>query len=64
MQVSYDPESDVLFIKLKDHPPVESEHLEEDVIVDFDENNNIVAIEILYFKERTDKGFTLQLATT
>jgi len=62
MQVSYDPEADILFIKLKDKHPVESEHLENDVIVDYDENDDIVAIEILDFKKRAGKGFKLQLS--
>ncbi|NPB07745.1 MAG: DUF2283 domain-containing protein [Aquificae bacterium] len=61
MQVSYEPETDILFIKLKDKPPVESEHLDNDVIVDYDEEGEVVAIEILDFKKRAEKGFSLYL---
>lgn len=61
IQISYDPEADILFIKLKDRHPVESEHFENDVIVDYDKNNDIVAVEILDFKRRSQEGFIFQM---
>ena len=49
MRIDYDPKLDILYIKLRDAPPVESEHLENDIVIDYDENNDIVGVEILYF---------------
>ncbi|MDQ7056431.1 MAG: DUF2283 domain-containing protein [Persephonella sp.] len=48
MQIKYDKEDDILTIKLSDKKPVESEHLiEQEIVVDYDENGNIIGLEIL-----------------
>jgi len=53
MQVKYDKETDILTIKLSDKYPVESEHLEDkDVILDFDDKDNIVGVEILNWSKK------------
>ncbi len=53
MQIKYDKDTDILVIKLTDKKPVESEHLiEQGVIIDYDENNNIIGLEILDWSER------------
>ena len=58
MQVRYSPEVDILYIKLKDTPPVESEHLvEENLILDYDENDEITGVEILDWSKRKEPRF-------
>ena len=53
MQIKYSPEVDILVIRLSNKPIYESEHLpEQNIIVDYDENNEIVAVEILDFSKR------------
>ncbi len=53
MQVKYDIETDILVIKLSNKKPVESEHLvEKGIIIDYDENDNIIGLEILDFSKR------------
>ena len=53
MQIRYDKDTDILVIKLTDKKPVESEHLiEQGVIIDYDENDNIIGLEILDWSER------------
>ncbi|HHG73981.1 MAG TPA: DUF2283 domain-containing protein [Persephonella sp.] len=53
MQVKYDKDTDILTIKLSDKRPVESEHLvEQGIVIDYDENNNIIGLEIFDWSER------------
>ncbi|MCF8372016.1 MAG: DUF2283 domain-containing protein [Bacteroidales bacterium] len=52
MKMTYDKQADVLYIKFSDNKIVESEEKEKNVIVDFDNENNIVGIEILYFVKK------------
>ncbi len=54
MEVSYDESADVLLIRLGRGKVVESEEIEEGVIVDYDENGKILAVEILNPKGRVD----------
>ena len=53
MQINYDKEVDILTIDFTDTKPVESEHLiDKGIIIDYDENDNIVGIEILDWSKR------------
>ncbi len=54
MYITYDKESDVLYIKYKDEKIVESDEISKGIIVDYNEKGEIVGIEILNFKERDD----------
>jgi uncharacterized protein YuzE len=51
MTVRYDPETDAIYMILSDKKVWESEELEKDVVVDYDRNDEVVAIEILNVKE-------------
>lgn len=57
MKITYDNEVDALYIKLTDKQIVESEEVEENVVVDFDADNNIVGIEVLYFVRKHKQDF-------
>lgn len=52
MKIKYFPETDSLCIDVKDVPIIESEEIAEGIIVDYDENNQIVGIEILDLSKR------------
>lgn len=49
MKIDYDKEADALYIKLTDNKIVETEEVSENIMVDYDSENNPVGIEIIYF---------------
>ncbi len=49
MNITYDKQADALYIKLSDSAVVETEEKENDIVFDYDDQNNIVGIEVLYF---------------
>ncbi len=51
MRVEYDRRSDILYLKFSDSKPVDSDMLNDDVVVSLDENGNIVSMEIWRAKE-------------
>jgi uncharacterized protein YuzE len=55
MKITYDKQADVLYIKFSDEKIAESEEKEQNVVVDFDHENNIVGIEISYFIKKYRK---------
>ena len=65
MTIKYDTETDAIYMILSDDDVVESEETSTDVIVDYNENNEVVAIEILNVKKNKhtiDLPITLQSA--
>ena len=54
MRVHYDREADALFIRFSDRSSVESEMIEPGVIVDYSEDNRVVALEILNASQRLE----------
>ncbi|GAB6072042.1 DUF2283 domain-containing protein [Venenivibrio stagnispumantis] len=46
MKFKYYPETDTLYIETKDVQSVESEEILEGIVLDYDEDGNIVGIEI------------------
>ncbi|MEN6588043.1 MAG: DUF2283 domain-containing protein [Proteiniphilum sp.] len=59
MNITYDKEVDALYIKFSDSQIVESEEKENNLVLDYDNQNNIVGIEILYFVKTINKLFFL-----
>ncbi len=57
MKITYDSEADALYIKLTDKKVVESEEIADSMVVDFDEENNVVGIELLYFVSKHKQDF-------
>lgn len=56
MRIKYFPETDTLIIDFKDEPVFESEHLEDlDIVVDYNENNEIIGVEIFNFSKKASK---------
>ena len=46
MKVKYYPETDTLYIEIKETPSIESEEISNGIVVDYDELGEIVEIEI------------------
>ncbi len=65
MKIKYDNEIDALYVILSTDTVVESEEKSKGVIVDYNNKNEVVAIEILNVKENEheiDLPFTLKSA--
>jgi uncharacterized protein YuzE len=53
MRIKYSSDVDILVIELTDKYPVESEHLEDEgIVIDYDENGEVVGIEIFDWSKR------------
>ena len=48
MRVRYDPEVDILYIRLSDAPITDSESVEPNLVLDRDAEDNVVGIEVLW----------------
>ena len=46
MKFKYYPETDTLYVELRGTPSAESEEIAEGIVVDYDENGEIVGIEV------------------
>ncbi len=53
MKISYDHDSDTIYLQFLEDKIVESEEIQKDVIVDYNQQNEIVAIEILHAKKES-----------
>jgi len=51
MTIKYDKETDAIYVVLLNDKVIESEESSKDVIVDYNEHNEVVAIEILNVKD-------------
>jgi uncharacterized protein YuzE len=52
MKVHFDEKADALYLRLDDSRIVESEEVQPGIVLDFNEQNQVVGIEILRVKER------------
>lgn len=52
MKITYDNEADALYIKLKESEVHKTKEADENTILDYDRNGNLIGIEILFVKER------------
>ncbi|MGC8933291.1 MAG: DUF2283 domain-containing protein [Candidatus Methanodesulfokora sp.] len=50
--IRYDAYADVLYVKIREGKVVESDEVENGIILDYDPNGNIIGIEILDFSRR------------
>ncbi|MCF7914287.1 MAG: DUF2283 domain-containing protein [Spirochaetaceae bacterium] len=55
MKLKIDKQTDALYFRLDDKEIIESEETSPGVILDYNENNEVVGIEILHLSRRTDK---------
>ena len=57
MKVKYDPEADAVYFYLLDSQISDSDEISPGIVCDFDENDQVVGIEVLSVKRRTPKEF-------
>ena len=62
MKVSYDHESDILYIIIKEGPAYDSEELNEDVRVEYDKEHRIIGIEIFDARRNVGKVMAEEIA--
>ena len=59
MKITYDPEVDALYIRFAE-TTVTTNHLEDDIALDYDAANRLAGIEILNAAQRLDNPVTLR----
>jgi uncharacterized protein YuzE len=64
MKVTYDPEVDVLRIVLADTPVEESDEDKPGVILDYDQQGNLVGLELLNASKRVANPRSVEYAVT
>lgn len=56
MRIRVDKDNDSLYFRLDESRIVESEEVQPGVILDYDENDQVVGVEILNISSRASKG--------
>ncbi len=56
MKMSYFEDTDTLYIELTEAPSVETRDLDENTIVDYDADGNLISITVEHASNRTDVG--------
>lgn len=54
MKLSYDKETDSLYIHLSNTPSVDSDEVADGVVLDFDSNGILVGIDVQHASQKTD----------
>ena len=54
MKISYDKETDSLYIHLADRASVDSDEVNDGVVLDFDANGALVGIDVQHASQRAD----------
>lgn len=64
MKFKYYPETDTLYIEVKNTPSVESEEIADGIVLDFDEKGEITGIEIEGFKKFKELDIPVKASLT
>jgi uncharacterized protein YuzE len=62
MKMSYDQDADAVYVRFSDAPMIESEEVSDGVVLDFDADGRIVAIELIDASKHVAAGATLTSA--
>ncbi len=54
MKLHYDRETDSLYIELMEKPGVDSEEVEDGIVLDFDKNRHLVGIDVQHASKNID----------
>jgi len=52
MKISYDKEADAMYIRLREGKVDHTKEIDENTIIDFNKEGQVIGIEILFVKER------------
>ncbi|QQG38945.1 MAG: DUF2283 domain-containing protein [Candidatus Woesearchaeota archaeon] len=52
MKITYDKEADAMYITFREDEVDHTKEIDKNTIVDFNKNNEVIGIEILFVKER------------
>ncbi|MEK6946047.1 MAG: DUF2283 domain-containing protein [Nanoarchaeota archaeon] len=52
MKIKYDPSADAMYITLKKDKVARTKEIDENTILDFDKDGQVIGVEILFVKER------------
>jgi uncharacterized protein YuzE len=52
MKIKYDPDADAMYITLREGKFHHNKEIDENMIIDYDKDNNMLGIELLFVKER------------
>lgn len=55
MKIFYDKETDAIYVRLSNDKIVESEEIKKDVIVDYNEKDEVVSVELLHVKTKSNE---------
>lgn len=61
MKLSFDKESDALYLQLDDSAVIESEEVQPGIVFDFNQRNEVIGIEILHVRKRFPAAHPEQL---
>ena len=64
MKLIINKEDDALYLRLNDDPILESEEVENGIILDYNASGNVVGIEMLYISERSPDSLNKVLLET
>ena len=53
---TYDPEADAVYIPLSDERPVDAEEVAPNVVLDFDAENRVVGVEVMWASKTLAPG--------
>ena len=62
MRTHYDPRTDALYVRFSETPVEESEEVAPGIILDFDAQHRLVAIEVLNARDKLSAGAVLSAA--
>lgn len=61
MKVQFDEKADAIYFRLDESEIVESEEVHPGIILDFNEQNEVVAVEVLRVKNRVPLAYLKQM---
>lgn len=60
MKVKYDKENDVLYIRFSNNPVIESDSEKPGIVLDYDNEQNVVGIEVLNASKKMERPMKVE----
>ena len=52
MKIRYDPDADAMYLTLRKDKVARTKEIDENTVIDFNKNGQVIGVEILFVKER------------